>query len=197
MRSRVAVQEAKSSALMPSAMRPRRSATVLVAASTALRPAAVGAKRPAGSRVSHGQRPGDLIGGFVVVPERTQRLRRLRVRGTRALNRRERLPLAPCHADSFDGPVEGISTVAAALAVDQPRASKLVAAAVAAGAVRRVADQSDGRRSLLELTERGTDILAAAHHRRQRAFDRAMAGWTSAERTEFARLLARFVDAID
>ncbi|MFD4429251.1 MarR family transcriptional regulator, partial [Nocardia sp. NPDC058497] len=39
-----------------------------------------------------------------------------------------------------------VSTVAAALAVDQPRASKLVAAAVTAGYLRRVADQSDGRR---------------------------------------------------
>ncbi|MFC9968056.1 MarR family winged helix-turn-helix transcriptional regulator [Nocardia ignorata] len=90
-----------------------------------------------------------------------------------------------------------VSTVAAALAVDQPRASKLVAAAVADGSVRRVADQTDGRRSLLELTDRGTDILAAAHRRRQSAFDRAMSGWTPTERTVFARLLTRFVDALD
>ncbi|MFC6013164.1 MarR family winged helix-turn-helix transcriptional regulator [Nocardia lasii] len=90
-----------------------------------------------------------------------------------------------------------VSTVAAALAVDQPRASKLVAGAVAAGLVRRVADQSDGRRSLLVLTARGAEILAEAHRRRRGAFDRAMTGWTDADRVEFTRLLTRFVGALD
>src|SRR3954463_15632371 len=39
-----------------------------------------------------------------------------------------------------------VTTVATALAMDQPRASKLVAKTVAAGLVQRHADQSDGRR---------------------------------------------------
>ncbi|MET9213678.1 MULTISPECIES: MarR family winged helix-turn-helix transcriptional regulator [unclassified Nocardia] len=90
-----------------------------------------------------------------------------------------------------------VSTVAAALAVDQPRASKLVAAAVTAGYLRRVADQSDGRRSLLVLTEPGRDLLERAHERRRGAFDRAMTGWPDADRAEFARLLGRFVDGLD
>lgn len=90
-----------------------------------------------------------------------------------------------------------VSTVSAALAVDQPRASKLVAAAVAAGLLRRVADQTDGRRSLLELTDQGRALLDRAHERRRGAFDRAMTGWSETDRTTFARLLGRFVDGLD
>lgn len=86
-----------------------------------------------------------------------------------------------------------VSAVAEALSVDQPRASKLVAAAVAQGLVRRLADQEDGRRSVLVLTEPGLEVLAAAHARRRAAFDAAMAGWAERERAEFARLLTRFV----
>lgn len=93
-------------------------------------------------------------------------------------------------------PEATVSAVAAALAVDQPRASKLVAATVAEGLVRRVADQADGRRSVLVLTGRGREILARAHERRRTAFDNAMTGWTARERAEFARLLDRFVGAM-
>ncbi|WP_218020689.1 MarR family winged helix-turn-helix transcriptional regulator [Nocardia grenadensis] len=93
-------------------------------------------------------------------------------------------------------PEPTVSAVASALAVDQPRASKLVAAAVSEGLVRRVADQSDGRRSVLVLTERGRQILERSHARRRAAFDTAMDGWTAGERREFARLLDRFVRAM-
>lgn len=96
-----------------------------------------------------------------------------------------------------DATAPTVSTVAAALAVDQPRASKLVAAAVTAGFLRREADQTDGRRSLLALTDRGREVLAHAHQRRRAAFDRAMTGWSGADRVAFARLLDRFVDALD
>ncbi len=99
--------------------------------------------------------------------------------------------------DAIEGaPEPTVSAIATALAVDQPRASKLVAAAVAEGLVRRVADQADGRRSLLVLTEYGQDLLARAHRRRRESFDAAMSGWTATERTEFARLLHRFVEAM-
>lgn len=93
-------------------------------------------------------------------------------------------------------PEPTVSVVATALAVDQPRASKLVAAAVAEGLIRRVADQNDGRRSVLVLTEYGRQILDRAHHRRRTTFDTAMTSWTSRERAEFARLLVRFVEAM-
>jgi len=89
-----------------------------------------------------------------------------------------------------------VSDIAQALGVDQPRASRLVAAAVAGGLVRREADQRDGRRSVLVLTEAGQNAVAAAHRNRREVFAAAMAGWTASERAEFARLLTRFVDAL-
>ncbi|AVH22357.1 winged helix-turn-helix transcriptional regulator [Nocardia cyriacigeorgica] len=86
-----------------------------------------------------------------------------------------------------------VSTVAEALAVDRPRASRLVAAAVDAGYIERIADQSDGRRSLLAVTPAGRAVLRSAHQRRIDAFDSAMHNWTDADRARFADLLTRFV----
>ncbi len=91
----------------------------------------------------------------------------------------------------------GVTDLAAALGIDQPRASKLVAATVAAGLLRREADQRDGRRSRLVLTPAGAERLAAVHAFRRSRFDAAMAGWTSRERAEFAALLTRFVAGLD
>jgi DNA-binding MarR family transcriptional regulator len=89
-----------------------------------------------------------------------------------------------------------VSGVAAALNVDQPRASKLVAAAVEAGLVRREADQVDGRRAFLVRTERGTTLSQELHRFRRSIFATAMSDWTDADRMAFARLLTRFVDSL-
>jgi DNA-binding MarR family transcriptional regulator len=89
-----------------------------------------------------------------------------------------------------------VTSVAAALNIDQPRASKLVAAAVAAGLVRREADQADGRRALLVRTPAGQQLSAQAHAFRRQVFGEAMAGWPAADRAEFARLLGRFVESL-
>ena len=83
-----------------------------------------------------------------------------------------------------------------ALNIDQPRASKLVAAAVAAGLVRREADQADGRRALLVRTPAVRRLSAQAHAFRRQVFGEAMAGWPAADRAEFARLLTRFVESL-
>lgn len=89
-----------------------------------------------------------------------------------------------------------VSGVAAALNVDQPRASKLVAAAVEAGLVRREADQADGRRALLVRTERGHGLSEELHRFRRSIFAAAMSDWTDADRAAFARLLTRFVESL-
>src|SRR5215471_18716579 len=89
-----------------------------------------------------------------------------------------------------------VTSVAAALNIDQPRASKLVAAAVAAGLVRREADQADGRRALLVRTPAGQHLSAEAHSFRRQVFGEAMADWPAADRAELARLLARFVESL-
>jgi DNA-binding MarR family transcriptional regulator len=86
-----------------------------------------------------------------------------------------------------------VSSIAGALGVDQPRASRLVARAVDAGLVTRTADQFDGRRVLLTLTKRGIEHAAGVHHFRQAMFAEAMADWTPRQISTFARLLTRFV----
>ena len=89
-----------------------------------------------------------------------------------------------------------VTSVAIALGIDQPRASKLVAAAVAAGLVRREADQADGRRALLVRTPAGRRLSAEVHAFRRQVADQAMAGWPAGDRAEFARLLTRFVESL-
>jgi DNA-binding MarR family transcriptional regulator len=91
----------------------------------------------------------------------------------------------------------GVNGVAERLGVDQPRASKLVAAAVGAGLVRREADQLDGRRTNLVLTDAGRERLEIVHTFRRRRFADAMQNWPEADRAAFATLLTRFVTALD
>lgn len=91
----------------------------------------------------------------------------------------------------------GVNGIAEALGVDQPRASKLVAAAVAAGLIRREADQLDGRRTNLVLTATGQDRVDVVHRFRRARFATAMDDWPEADKLAFATLLTRFVSALD
>ncbi|MEX3105673.1 MarR family winged helix-turn-helix transcriptional regulator [Streptomyces sp. ST1020] len=86
-----------------------------------------------------------------------------------------------------------VTDAAAALGVDQPRSSRLAGQALDAGLLRREADQSDGRRSLLVLTDAGRAALARVHDVRHRAIARAIAHWPAEDQDAFARLLPRFV----
>jgi DNA-binding MarR family transcriptional regulator len=86
-----------------------------------------------------------------------------------------------------------VTRLAEALGVDQPRASRLAAQAVEAGLLRRQADQEDGRRSLLVLTDAGTSALTDIRGFRCRVIAEVTADWPPSERAQFARLLTRFV----
>ncbi|MFZ4895471.1 MarR family winged helix-turn-helix transcriptional regulator [Plantibacter sp. Mn2098] len=89
----------------------------------------------------------------------------------------------------------GISALAEAIGVDQPRASRLVAEATERGHVRRAADPNDGRRSVVQLTEAGRTVLTEAHRGRRDAVATALSGFTPEEMAQFAALFARFVEA--
>lgn len=89
-----------------------------------------------------------------------------------------------------------VATVAVALSVDPPRASKLVAAAVEAGLVQRAADQQDGRRSLLAPTDAGRALIKQVHQFRCSVFASAMSDWPDTDRNMFAQSLTRFVEAL-
>lgn len=101
--------------------------------------------------------------------------------------------------DAIEGRADAatVGDIAHALGVDQPRASRLVARAVADSLLRREADQGDARRVILRLTPSAHAALAQAHESRRAVFARTTADWTGAERNEFARLLAKFVEDFD
>lgn len=89
-----------------------------------------------------------------------------------------------------------MTSVAESLHVDQPRVSKLVAAGVEAGLLRREADQADGRRTVLVRTAAGPAASEHVHQFRCAVFAAAMKAWSPAERADFACLLSRFVDGL-
>jgi DNA-binding MarR family transcriptional regulator len=89
----------------------------------------------------------------------------------------------------------GISEVAAAIGVDQPRASRLVNDAAERGLVDRAVDPRDARRSVVTITEAGRAALEAARSSRRSAVTEALTGFTDAEREQFAQLLSRFAAA--
>ena len=87
----------------------------------------------------------------------------------------------------------GISEIAEAIHVDQPRASRLVNEAAERGLVTRRADERDARRSVVELSEAGRALLESANATRRSAVTTALAGFTPEEIETFSRLLSRFV----
>ncbi|HEU5473091.1 MAG TPA: MarR family winged helix-turn-helix transcriptional regulator [Actinophytocola sp.] len=139
--------------------------------------------------------------GVVAVERAMVRIRRLQQRRTlarvsaRAGDRVDPTLTAVVDAVEQGGGAATVSGVAAALDVDQPRASRLVTGAVEAGLVARTADQADGRRARLELTAAGAAHAERVHRLRRAMFAEAMAGWSPGQVDTFARLLTRFVDA--
>ncbi|MBO8190121.1 winged helix-turn-helix transcriptional regulator [Streptomyces oryzae] len=89
-----------------------------------------------------------------------------------------------------------VTEAATALAVDQPRASRLAAQALDAGLLHREADQSDGRRSLLRLTPDGRAALDRIRTLRRQVIAEALTHWPPEDRAALARLLARFVSDV-
>jgi DNA-binding MarR family transcriptional regulator len=87
-----------------------------------------------------------------------------------------------------------VTEIAAAVGVDQPRASRLVQAAVGEGLVVREPDPDDARRTRIRLTDAGRDAVRAAGAGRRRAIESGLEGFSDEERTQFADLFARFAD---
>jgi DNA-binding MarR family transcriptional regulator len=85
-----------------------------------------------------------------------------------------------------------VGGLAAEMGVAQPVASRTVAACIADGLLRRAASQADGRRTVLELTERGEAERNRFAADQRAAFEDITAAWPPEERTQFARLLVRY-----
>ena len=107
---------------------------------------------------------------------------------------RIRMLEALAEADA-EGRQLSVSSLAAAIGVDQPRASRLVQEGVDRGLVRRVPDPSDARRALIQLTTAGRSQLGEVHDHRRSAVETALASFTPEEVRTFAELFDRFVRA--
>ena len=145
--------------------------------------------------------PGAVVEGAMV------RLRRSMTRHTigRRLARDLEVPLDMALIGVVDAVAQGpdesgaevtVGAVGERLGIDPTRASRVVSAAIEGGYVRRTASQADGRRSVLELTDAGRELVASARRTRRRYFEQAMRDWPEEERRAFAELLARFVDGL-
>lgn len=88
-----------------------------------------------------------------------------------------------------------VGEVAAAVGVDQPRASRLVQQAADHGFVRREADPDDARRTRIALTDLGAQVAARFSGGRREAVRTALADFSEPERAELARLLVKLAAA--
>ncbi|MEU5091245.1 MarR family winged helix-turn-helix transcriptional regulator [Streptomyces sp. NPDC021356] len=85
-----------------------------------------------------------------------------------------------------------VGGLAAEMGVAQPVASRVVAACIHDGLLRRAASQTDGRRTVLELTELGEAERNRFAAEQREAFQEITAAWSPEERIQFARLLVRY-----
>ncbi|MBX3094594.1 MAG: winged helix-turn-helix transcriptional regulator [Cryobacterium sp.] len=90
----------------------------------------------------------------------------------------------------------GVTELAEAIGVDQPRASRLVQDAMDAGLLTRKPDPRDGRRSVVELSAAGRDHLERAVRERRESVESGLAGFSADDTRVFADLLERFVAAL-
>lgn len=94
--------------------------------------------------------------------------------------------------EDADGP--GIGAVACAMAVDGSTASRLVDQGVAGGYLLRTPGRADRRRTRLELTTRGGEVVGRAQEIRRRWLSDITAGWAVEDVARLADLLRRFLD---
>lgn len=89
-----------------------------------------------------------------------------------------------------------VGTMAERLGIEPSRASRMVTSAIEAGLVKRLASQSDGRRSYLNLTKAGRKALATVRQFRMAFFCRILSPWSDRDCAEFAAFLTRFTDSL-
>jgi DNA-binding MarR family transcriptional regulator len=105
-------------------------------------------------------------------------------------------------ADALDemrenrGEQPSVGKVAERLGIDPSRASRMVAGAIRAGFVKRIASQLDGRQTHLGLTNDGRKALATVRRFRIMFFSKLTANWSDRDCAEFAKLLIRFTNPL-
>jgi DNA-binding MarR family transcriptional regulator len=88
------------------------------------------------------------------------------------------------------------SDVAHEMGYDRSTVSRYVAELVELDCVRRRADPADGRAVILELTDRGTDVLDRVYGAWNATLGEVTAEWSAADRMQLLVLLRRFADTL-
>jgi DNA-binding MarR family transcriptional regulator len=89
-----------------------------------------------------------------------------------------------------------VGVVAERMGVDPSVASRMVSDCISSGYVRRSASQQDGRRTILELTPDGEQMLERFRNHQRTAFEYITADWSKQDQLEFARLLIKYAETI-
>lgn len=106
-------------------------------------------------------------------------------------------------AEFSEGEHEGetmVATVAERVNIDPSRASRIVSELVETGFARRAVSQADARRTIIELTERGQNVVEAVRAYKFLVMGDFLAEWTAEELAAFIPMLKRFgswMDGID
>ncbi|MCU1646823.1 MAG: MarR family transcriptional regulator [Nocardia sp.] len=90
-----------------------------------------------------------------------------------------------------------VGRVAELLGTDPSVASRMVSDIIKAGYLVRAASQLDGRRTVLELSPHGEELMNRFRKHQRDAFDYITADWSEGDRLDFARLMLQYVDSLD
>ncbi|WP_067568875.1 MarR family winged helix-turn-helix transcriptional regulator [Nocardia acidivorans] len=90
-----------------------------------------------------------------------------------------------------------VGKVAELLGTDPSVASRMVSDNIKAGFLVRAASQQDGRRTVLELSPQGRELMTRFRRHQRDAYDYITADWTETERLDFARLMLKYVDSLE
>lgn len=89
-----------------------------------------------------------------------------------------------------------VGAVAAEMNLDPSRASRIVTELIATGMVRRDVSQTDGRKTVLILTDRATSLLLSLRDLKWTKATQVFSEWTEDEITGFKRLFQRYAAAM-
>ena len=135
--------------------------------------------------------------GFALF-DRAGRAAKLNTRGAQILLRAQELIRlyenlgATSQGDAALIPVT-IGAIAAQMRIDHSRASRIVAELVQRGQLHRDASQQDARRTIVTLTDSGSEILSKMRDVKQESLTHALSDWSEQDLDDFARLYERFM----
>jgi DNA-binding MarR family transcriptional regulator len=95
-----------------------------------------------------------------------------------------------------DGPVR-MSTLAENIGIDKTTVSRHVAHLEEKALIERVDDPDDGRACLVQLSDEGRARFEQKRDARRAVLREQLADWNEKDRQEFARLLAKYNEAMD